>query len=219
MQGSLILLGAGLAWILLGCGSSSSNSVPNAPLAEKVPARPVVLPTGPLPRYSLTHWPWNGIRTTVEVFDDADARVLRVYRGVDPQYLDTWKLKLNTSEAAAIDDVIKELISGAGTVQSCPRPRGPDGALWISRAYAAKSDCVADFRVEGGGPECAQFEARAVKLMQLARLQCGFAACIRPEERSSNKFSCSLGSEGNECRDPSNEHNTIPRNLMKGMRD
>lgn len=200
---------------LLACGSSPPPEA-TAPKPEVVSKRVAAPPSGPLPRFALAHWPWHGIRTTVEVQGEGESISLRVYRSIDPQYLATWKVPLGT-DAKDVEDLVNGLTSSAGTVHACPRPHGPDGALWIARGFATKTDTVADFRVEGGA-ECGKFEDLAVKLMQLAKLECGFSACLRPEELQSGKFSCALGSEGDECRNPSNEQNTIPRELKKGLR-
>ncbi|HEY5961408.1 MAG TPA: hypothetical protein VIV60_32845 [Polyangiaceae bacterium] len=159
------------------------------------------------------------MRSSVEVFDEGDARALRVYRSIDRQFLNSWTVRLTGHDATDLDDLVKALIGSAGTVHACPRAQGSDGALWIARGYAAKTDCVSDFRVNGGGQECAHFEGLAVKLMQLGKLQCGFSACLRPEERESGKFSCALGHEGDECRDPSNQDTTIPPTLLNALRN
>lgn len=215
--------GTNLATLLIGMGVFACASAPppveaTSPKAETGSKRVAAPPSGPQPRFSLSHWPWHGMRTVVEVVGDGDTKSLRVYRSIDPQYLSMWKVQLtDSSDAKAVEEVMSGLTSGAASAHGCPRPQGPDGALWIARGFVAKADAVADFRVEGG-PDCGRFEALAVKLMQVAKLECGFAACIRPEELQSGKFSCALGSEGDECRNPSNEQNAIPRDLMKGLR-
>jgi hypothetical protein len=203
---------------LLGCGSSSGRVATGANQVEKRHAKVVGLPTGPRPQFALSHWPWEGIRTSIEVFDEADARVLRVYRSIEPQFLATWKVRLTGSEAASLDEIVKSLIASAGTVQSCPRPEGRDGAWWIMRAFAAKTDCVSDFGVRGVA-ECARFEGQAKKLMELGKLQCGLSGCLRSEERESHKFSCSLGREGDECREPTYEGGAVPRQMLDDLRD
>lgn len=209
-----VAIGLGMA----ACGSAPPRVEATAPKAESGSKRVAAPPSGPQPRFSLSHWPWHGMRTTVEVLGDGDTKSLRVYRSIDPQYLATWKVQLTDSgDAKALEELMTGLTSGAASVHSCPRPQGSDGALWIARGFAAKADAVADFRVEGG-PECGRYEDLAVKLMQLAKVECGFAACIRTEELQAGKFSCALGSEGDQCRDPSNEQSSIPRELLKGLR-
>jgi hypothetical protein len=198
-----------------GCGSSASSTEAKSVAG----AAPATLPTGPLPRFALSHWPWDGTRSTIEIFDDGDARVLNVYRSIDRQFLGVWKVRLTSSDARALDELVNGLLGSAGTVHACPRPQGPEGASWVVRGYAAKTDCVGDFRVNGGGQECAKFEAMAVKLMQLGKLQCGFSACLRPEERESGKFSCALGHEGDACREPGNQDITIPARLLSSLRN
>jgi hypothetical protein len=204
---------------LLGCGSSPARDVAGANKAEqRRHAQVAGFPTGPRPQFALSHWPWEGMRTSIEVFDEGDAKVLRVYRSIEPQFLATWKLRLTGSDAASVDEIVKGLVASAGTVQSCPRPEGRNGALWIMRAFAAKTDCVGDFGVKGVA-ECARFEGLAKKLMEAGKLQCGLSGCLRPEERETHKFTCSLGLEGDPCREPSYEQGAIPRQMLEDLRD
>lgn len=202
---------------VLACGGSRAPSEVSAPKPEVVARRVAPPPSGALPRFALSHLPWRGIRTSVEVSGDAESISLKAYRSVDVQYLATWSVRLTNSDAKAADELVRDILASAGTVQGCPRPHGSDGALWVARGFDAKADVVADFRVEGG-QACAHFEELAVKLMQLAKLECGFSACLRPEELQSSKFSCALGAEGDDCRNPSSELNAIPRELLKGLR-
>lgn len=203
---------------LAGCGSSHNAPV-EAPKVEKARSREIPPPSGPLPRFALWHLPWHGLRSSVEFFEEGDARVLQVYRSVDPQYLGIWKVRLTGSDAEAVDELVKELVASAGTVHSCPRPQGSDGALWVARGFTAKVDSVSDFHVSGGDPQCGKFEELASKFMQLGKLRCGYSACLRPEEQQSRKFSCAAGREGDDCRDPSNESGGVPEPMLRGLRD
>lgn len=208
----------GLAALVAGCGSSQSV-IPETPRVEKARTRETPPPTGPLPRFALWHLPWHGLRSSVELFDEGEGRVLQVYRSVDPQYLGVWKVRLTGSDAEAADELVKELTASAGTVHSCPRPQGPDGALWVVRGFAAKVDCVSDFYADGSDPQCGKFAQMASKFMQLGKLQCGYSACLRPEERESRKFSCASGKDGDDCRDPSNAGGGVPEAMMRGLLD
>jgi hypothetical protein len=203
---------------LLGCGSPSGRVAAGPNQVERRHAPVAGFPTGPRPQFALSHWPWAGMRTSIEVFDEADAKVLRVYRSIESQFLATWKLRFTGSDAASVDEIVRSLVASAGTVQACPRPEGRDSAMWIMRAFANKTDCVSDFGVKGAA-ECAHFEGLAKKLMELGKLQCGPSACLRPEELESHKFTCSLGKEGDECREPGYERGAIARPMLEGMRD
>jgi hypothetical protein len=218
VRSPVIPIAACLIMGLLGCGSSPGRVASGPNQVERRHAPVAGFPTGPRPQFALSHWPWDGMRSSIEVFDEGDAKVLRVYRSVEPQFLATWKLRLTGSDAASVDEIVKSLVASAGTVQSCPRPEGRGGALWIMRAFAAKTDCVSDFRAKGA-LECVRFEGQAKKLMELGKLQCGLSGCLRPEEQESLKFSCALGQEGDECREPSYQHGAIRRQVLEDLRD
>jgi hypothetical protein len=149
----------------------------------------------------LFHHPANGIKSFVEVYAEADARLLRITRTVSEGTAAGWTVRYRGDRARGVDLLVDELGASSDVAASCPRRHGRDGILWGVKFPSRGVEYAFDFRIEEGGPGCARLEAAATELMKLANLECASSACLRPEEQASGYLTCAAGEAGRGCRE------------------
>ena len=185
--------------------TACSGSAPNSPLHDGAAQGEQPRDTAPAeqrpPDLVLAHRPAFGARSFVEVHTEGSTRVLRVSRAIPKGVAAAWTVRFSGADAQTVDGIVNDLASSADVEKSCPRRHDRDGVVWAVYLPARQLNYGVDFRMTSAGPDCARFEATAVRLMRLAQLTCGWSACLRPEEITNRRLSCAAGEAGRECRD------------------
>lgn len=191
-----------LALSLLGACSRHAQRPPvnqlPAPVAPALSSKP---PEETPAELAVLSWPWIGFRAEVRVRIEGATRVLDVTRMVPDGVVASWRVRFKSTGVRVLDEVVDELAASSGVEKSCPWRLGRDGVSWVVNVPAKHLLYGRSFRMPGGGPECARFDATVTRLMTLARLECDGAKCVRPDEIASGRLTCAAGDHGAECRE------------------
>jgi hypothetical protein len=193
---------AGLAVALAACGPPASRPPQKASHVEQWP-RSGSKNTGDDPdlRLVLWHSPALGIKSLVKVRSTDGTRTLEVHRTLGASFVRYWTVRFIGDDVTVVDDAVAGRAHAGAHVAVCPRRHGRDGVVWAAMTFPDRKEFSLDFRHDGGGVDCDEFERFADRLMQLGRLRCTVRACLRPQENSAGQFECVPGSRGNECRE------------------
>ncbi len=199
------VVGVGLAAALAACGPPASRPPQNASQPERQlgsDSKSANDSSGL--RLVLWHSPALGIKSLVKVRSTDDTRTLEVHRTLGASFVRDWTVRFVGDDVTVVDEAVAGLIHAGGHIAACQRRHGRDGIVWAAMTFPDRKEFSLDFRHDGGGGDCDDFERFADRLMELGKLRCTARACLRPQESSASQFECAPGSRGDECRDIQN---------------